>query len=102
MICRMFNKSFSPPQNLAATSVAAVAPADTSLFSIISSQLDESSEVDKNSVVDISSVKLVDESSVIVENTGLKLEELDEKAVVYQSVFSLRFWEYINGQPYLM
>jgi hypothetical protein len=53
-------------------------------------------------VVDISSVKLVDESSVIVENTGLKLEELDEKAVVYQSVFSLRFWEYINGQPYLM
>ena len=24
----------------------------------------------------------------LVENTGLKLEELDEKAVVYQSVFS--------------
>ena len=47
-----------------------------------------SSEVDESSVEDISSVKLVDESSVLVENTGLKLEELDEKAVVYQSVFS--------------
>ena len=33
-------------------------------------------------VVVISSVKLVDESSVNVKNTGLKLEELDEKAVV--------------------
>ena len=54
----------------------------------IKSQLDESSEVDENSVVDLSSIKLVDESSVLVENTGLKLEELDEKAVVYQSVFS--------------
>ena len=52
------------------------------------SQFYGSSEVDENSVVDISSVKLVDESSVLVENTGLKLEELDEKAVVYQSVFS--------------
>jgi hypothetical protein len=49
-------------------------------------QLDESSGVDENSVVDISSLKLVDESSVLVENTSLKL---DEKAVVYQSVFSL-------------
>ena len=34
----------------------------------------------------VSSVKLVDKSSVLVERTGLKLEELDEKAVVYQSV----------------
>ena len=51
-------------------------------------QFYESSEVDENSVVDISSVKLVDESSVLVKNTGLKLEELDEKAVVDQSVFS--------------
>ena len=51
------------------------------------SQFYESSEVDKNSIVDISSVKLVDESSVLVENTGLKLEELDKKAAVYQSVF---------------
>jgi hypothetical protein len=55
----------------------------------IKSQLDESSEVDENSVVDISSLKLVDESSVLVENTDLKLEGLDEKAVVDQSVFSL-------------
>ena len=47
--------------------------------------------VDKNAVVDRNSVKLVDESSVVVENTGLKLEELDEKAVVYQSVFSLQY-----------
>jgi hypothetical protein len=52
-------------------------------------QLDESSVVDENSVVDISSLKLVDESSVLVENTDLKLEGLDEKAVVDQSVFSL-------------
>jgi hypothetical protein len=44
------------------------------------------SEVDKNSVVDISSVKPVDKRSV--ENTALKLEELDEKALVYQSAFS--------------
>ena len=50
----------------------------------------ESSEVDKNSVVDIRSVKLVHESSVVVENTGLKLEELDKTAVVYQIVFTLR------------
>jgi hypothetical protein len=35
--------------------------------------------VDENSVVDKNSVKLVDESSVVVENTGLKLEEVDEK-----------------------
>ena len=45
-------------------------------------QFYESSEVDKYSVLDISSVKLVDEGSVLVENTSLKLEELDEKAVV--------------------
>ena len=45
-------------------------------------QFYESSEVDKYSVLDISSVKLVDEGSVLVENTGFKLEELDEKAVV--------------------
>ena len=32
--------------------------------------------------VDISSVSLVDESSVLIENTGLKQEQLDEKAVV--------------------
>ena len=44
--------------------------------------------VDENSVVDRNSIKLVDESSVVVENTGLKLEEVDEKTVVYQSVFS--------------
>ena len=45
--------------------------------------------VAENSVVDKSSIKPVDKSSVLVKNTGLKLEELDEKAVVYQSVFSL-------------
>ena len=44
--------------------------------------------VDKNLGVDRNSVKLVDESSVVVENTGLKLEGLDEKAVVYQRLFS--------------
>ncbi len=44
--------------------------------------------VDKISVVDRNSEKLVDESSVVVQNTGLQLEELDEKAVVAQSVFS--------------
>ena len=54
----------------------------------IETQLDESSEVDKNSGVDRNSVKLVDESSVVVQNTGLKLEGLDEKAVVDQRVFS--------------
>ena len=32
--------------------------------------------VDENSGVDRNSVKLVDESSVVVENTGLKLEGL--------------------------
>ena len=52
------------------------------------SQFYKSSEIDENSVVDISSVKLVDKSSVLVKNTGLKLDELDEKAVVYQSAFS--------------
>ena len=45
--------------------------------------------VAENLVVDISSIKLVDESSVLVENTGLKLVELDEKAIVYESLFSL-------------
>jgi hypothetical protein len=44
--------------------------------------------VDENSVVDRNSIKLVDKSLVVVENTGLKLEEVDEKTVVYQSVFS--------------
>ena len=44
--------------------------------------------VDENSGVDRNSVKLVDESSVVVQNTGLKLEGLDEKAVVDQRVFS--------------
>ena len=34
-----------------------------------------------------SSVKLVDKSSVLVDNTGLKLEGLDEKAAVDQRVF---------------
>ena len=51
-------------------------------------QLDESSEVDKNSGVDRNFEKLVDKSSVVVQNTGLKLEELDEKAAVDQRVFS--------------
>ena len=53
----------------------------------IKTQLDECSEVDKNSDVDRNSVKLVDESSVVVQNTDLKLEGLDEKAVVDQRVF---------------
>ena len=50
--------------------------------------------VDENSGVDRNSVKLVDESSVVVENTGLKLEGLDEKAVssipkgVFPSMYS--------------
>ena len=44
--------------------------------------------VDENSGVDRNSVKLVDESSVVVQNTGLKLEGLDEKAAVDQRVFS--------------
>ena len=51
------------------------------------SPVDESSEVDKNAGVDRNCVKLVDESSVVVENTGLMLEGLDEKAVVYQKCF---------------
>ena len=51
------------------------------------SPVDESSEVDKNAGVDRNSVKLVYESSVVVENTGLKLEGLDEKAVVVFSLF---------------
>ena len=46
----------------------------------IKSQLDESSVVDENSVVDRNFEKLVDECSVVVvQNTGLQLEELDEK-----------------------
>ena len=57
----------------------------------IKTQLDESSEVEENSGVDRNSVKFVDESSVVVQNTGLKLEGLDEKAVVDQRVFSLLF-----------
>ena len=44
--------------------------------------------VDRNSGVDRNSVKLVDKSSVVVQNTGLKLEGLDEKAAVDQRVFS--------------
>ena len=44
----------------------------------------------------MSSIKLVDKRSVKVENTGLKLEELDEKAVVYQSVFSRSGYHYEN------
>ena len=44
--------------------------------------------VAENWVVDRSSIKLVDESSVLVENTGLKLEELEKKTVPYQIVFS--------------
>ena len=49
----------------------------------------KSSEVDENSGVDRNSVKFVDKSSVVVQNTGLNLEGLDEKAVVDQRVFSL-------------
>ena len=45
--------------------------------------------VDNNSCVDGNSVKFVDESSVVVENTALKLEGVDKKAVVYQRMFSL-------------
>ena len=48
----------------------------------INFQFDESSEVDKRSGVDRNFVKLEDESSVVVENTGLT------QAVVYQRVFS--------------
>ena len=44
--------------------------------------------VDESSGVDRNSGKLVDESSVVVQNTALKLEGLDEKAVVAQRVFS--------------
>ena len=55
----------------------------------IKAQLDESSEADKNSGVDRNSEKLVDENSVVVQNTGLNLEGLDEKAVVDRRVFSL-------------
>ena len=51
------------------------------------SAVDKSSEVDKNAGIDRNSVKLVYESSVVVETTGLMLEGLDEKAVVYQKCF---------------
>ena len=44
--------------------------------------------VDKNSVVDRNSEKLVDESSVVVQNTSLQPKGLDEKAVIDQSAFS--------------
>ena len=44
--------------------------------------------VDENSVVDRNSEKLVDESSVVVQNTGIQPEGLDEKAVIDQSAFS--------------
>ena len=43
--------------------------------------------VDNNSCVDGNSVKFVEESSVVVENTALKLEGVDKKAVVYQRMF---------------
>ena len=49
--------------------------------------IDKISEVEENAGVDRNSVKLVDESSVVVENTGLKLEALHKKAVVYQKCF---------------
>ena len=47
--------------------------------------------VDENSVVDRNSEKLVDESSVVVQNTGIQPEGLDEKAVIDQSAFSPDF-----------
>ena len=55
-------------------------------------------------VVDRNSVKLIDKSSVVVENTGLKLEELDKNAVAYQSMFSRRitdlfFINYVKDYP---
>ena len=56
-------------------------PQQTKVQYYTKSQFYESSEVDKNSVVDITSVKLVGKSSVLFENTGLKLEELDKKTV---------------------
>ena len=37
--------------------------------------------VAENSVVDKSSLKLVDESSVLVENTSIKPEEIDKKSI---------------------
>ena len=52
------------------------------ISSYINFQFDKSSEVDERSGVDRNFVKLEDESSVVVENTGLK------QAVVYQRVFS--------------
>ena len=57
-------------------------------FSIISKFSFTVSVVDD--VVDRNSVKLIDKSSVVVENAGLKLEDLDKNAVVYQSMFSRR------------
>ena len=53
--------------------------------------------VDENSVVNRNSIKLVDESSVVVQNTGLKLEEVDKKTVVYQSVFSLLYSQSVKS-----
>ena len=55
-------------------------------------------------VVDRNSVKFIDKSSVVVENTGLKLEELDKNAVAYQSMFSRRitdlfFINYVEDYP---
>ena len=49
--------------------------------------------VDENSVVDRNSEKLVDESSVVVQNTSLQPKGLDEKAVIDQSAFSLWSWQ---------
>ena len=71
-------------------------PQQTKVQYYTKSQFYESSEVDENS--DIGSAKLVDESSVLVENTGLKLEELDEKAVVYQSAFSRIIFQIVGFQ----
>ena len=56
--------------------------------------------VDKNSVVDRNSEKLVDEISVVVQNTGLQPEELDEEAVVAQSVFSHKICMNEHGQVF--
>ena len=81
LIYRLIHKTPDHPSTLLCTAAVRF------LRLHIKTQLDESSEVDKNSGVDRNSVKLVDESSVVVQNTGLKLEGLDEKAVVDQRVF---------------
>jgi hypothetical protein len=57
--------------------------------------------VDVNSVVNRDSIKLVDESLVVVQNTGLKLKEVDEKTVVYQRVFS-RIDSYQSAQFHIV